>query len=113
TQVLGGSGGMVSIPVEHAPEEIYRKRGIGFMAWIAIGWLVFIGLVAALAPILPIKDPINGTDYANPNAGLFSGSHLLGTDASGLDVLSRVIWGARASLLIGIGSIVFGTIIGG
>jgi peptide/nickel transport system permease protein len=113
TEVLAGGGGAVEIAVDRRAEGEYRKKGLGVMAWLAIAWLVFIGLLAVLAPILPIKDPINGTDYANPNAGMFTAGHVLGTDASGLDVLSRVIWGARASLAIGIGSVVFGTIIGG
>jgi peptide/nickel transport system permease protein len=37
----------------------------------------------------------------------------LGSDATGSDVLSRVLWGARASLLLAIGSVLFGTLIGG
>ena len=52
-------------------------------------------------------------DYLHPKAGVFSPGHILGSDDSGRDVLSRVIWGARASLLIAVGSVVFGTLIGG
>src|SRR5690349_4435680 len=82
------------------------------MAWLAIGWLIFIGALAILAPVLPLKDRFAG-DYLHPNASIFSSGHILGSDDSGADVLSRVIWGAQASLLIGIGSILFGLIIGG
>ena len=45
-----------------------------------------------------------------PRPGIFSPGHILGSDDSGRDVLSRVIWGARASLLIAVGSVVFGTL---
>jgi peptide/nickel transport system permease protein len=113
TEVVAAGAGAVAIAVEEPPEEEYRKRGIGVVAWIAIAWLALVVVIAVLAPVLPLKDPINAPDYIHPNAGLFTSGHVLGTDASGLDVLSSTIWGARASLLIGVGSIVFGTLIGG
>jgi len=111
--VAVGPGGTFVVGIEEPHAERYRKKGIGIAAWLAIAWLVFIFGLAILAPILPLKDPINGTDYAHPNAGMFTSGHLLGTDDTGLDVLSRVIWGAQASLLIGVGSIIFGVVVGG
>jgi len=113
TEVVAGTAGAVAIAVEEPPEEVFEKKRIPLIAWIAIGWLVFIAAIAILAPVLPLKDPINGYDYANPQKGLFTPGHPLGTDDSGLDVLSKVVWGAQASLLIGVGSILFGVIIGG
>ncbi len=109
--VVAGSG-VAAIAVEEPHEETYTKRGLGVIAWIAIGWLVLISLLAILAPILPLKNP-TGLDVFNPNAHPFSTGHLLGTDSNGADTLSRAIWGARTSLLIGVGSIVIGTLIGG
>lgn len=100
-----GSGGDATEPK--------RKRGLGIMAWICLGWLALLVLLAIFAPLLPIKDPINGYDYSHVNSGMFTPGHMLGTDANGNDVLSRAIWGAQASLLIGVGSIFFGTLIGG
>jgi len=90
-----------------------RRDGIGVLAWIAIGWLSLLVLLAIFAPLLPIKDPINGYDYFHIKSGLFTPGHILGTDDSGNDVLSRAIWGAQASLLIGVGATLFGTLIGG
>lgn len=63
--------------------------------------------VAALAPVLAPHDPdlINLVDgRLMPPAWLEGGSskHWLGTDASGRDVLSRLIYGARISLFLGI-----------
>jgi len=75
--------------------------------------LVFI-LTALLAPLLAPYDPlsINLDSLKLPP----SGSHLFGTDSKGRDVLSRVIFGARYSLLIGFAvtftSITFGIIVG-
>ncbi len=97
---------------EEVPDEVFEQRKIGVLAWIGIGWLAFVILVAVLAPLLPIKSPMQG-DYLHPKAGIFSSGHILGSDDSGRDVLSRVIWGARASLLISLGSVAFGTLIGG
>ncbi len=111
--VAGPAGGMVAIAVDEPPEEVFHKRKIGIMAWLAIAWLSIVILSAILAPVLPLKDPINGFDYAHTKAGMFSPGHIFGTDDTGNDVLSRVVWGAQASMLIAIGSIVFGLIIGG
>ena len=98
--------------IEEPPAEGFEKRGIGVLAWLGIGWLAFVVVIAAIAPLLPLKSPMLG-DYLHPKAGLFTSGHLLGSDDSGRDVLSRVIWGARASLLISVGSVAFGTLIGG
>ena len=62
--------------------------------------LAVIVLAALAAPILPLVDP-NATEPANRLAPLFSENHILGTDALGRDMLSRLIWGTRVSLLVG------------
>lgn len=60
-------------------------------------------VVAAVVPgLLAPHDPLAiGTDgaFLPPGAG-----HLLGTDESGRDVLSRIVYGARPSLLMGLGA---------
>jgi peptide/nickel transport system permease protein len=76
--------------------------------------VVFMVLVALLAPILPMPSP-DVSDMAGELKGP-SVNHLLGQDEEGRDVLSRVIYGARLSLLIsfltvGI-SLSLGTLIG-
>jgi peptide/nickel transport system permease protein len=67
------------------------------------GLLLVLLVVAAaiLAPFVAPHDPFSGnqgTDYLAPPGGTF----LLGTDTQGRDVLSRVIYGARISLAVGI-----------
>jgi peptide/nickel transport system permease protein len=94
------------------PEEEFQRSRLGLIAWVAIGWIAFVVLIALLAPVLPIKKPTVG-DYLHARAGLFTPGHPLGSDDSGRDVLSRVIWGARASLSIAFGAVAFGTLIGG
>jgi peptide/nickel transport system permease protein len=78
-------------------------------------FFVLVATIAALgAPILAPHDP-NAPNFAAILAGP-SAVHPLGTDELGRDVLSRIIYGAQASLLVGImsvaGSLVVGTAIG-
>ncbi|MCE7026906.1 dipeptide/oligopeptide/nickel ABC transporter permease/ATP-binding protein [Jiella avicenniae] len=70
---------------------------------LAAAGLAVLGLIvlaAVAAPILPLADP-NATDPANRLAPLLSEGHLLGTDALGRDMLSRLVWGTRVSLVVG------------
>lgn len=62
----------------------------------------FVG-VALLAPVLPIPGPAE-TDWSAVRKAP-SAAHWLGTDEIGRDVLSRMIWGAQASLLAGVVSV--------
>lgn len=70
------------------------------LALISLIFLAVIGLIAVLAPIVAPADP-NAVDLTALRAPP-SSDHLLGTDSSGRDVLSRIIYGARVSLTVGI-----------
>jgi peptide/nickel transport system permease protein len=64
--------------------------------------LLSVIVVAALsAPILPLHDPAV-TDVAHRLRPPLTAGHPLGTDQLGRDILSRVIWGARLSLSVGV-----------
>jgi peptide/nickel transport system permease protein len=90
-----------------------RKR-LPVAAWVAITWMVFIIGAAALAPWLPVlKDPNAIQQGGGLRLGSPSLDAWLGGDANSRDVFARLIWGARASLTIGIGSIVFAFVVGG
>jgi peptide/nickel transport system permease protein len=71
--------------------------------------VVFI-LVAIFAPLLARYNPtipdMNAT-LQNPSA-----AHWLGTDAVGRDVLSRIIYGTRTSLMIGLSVVGIGSVVG-
>ena len=65
---------------------------------IAVTFLMLLVLVAIAAPVAAPYDPLaTGTPVLPP-----SGEHWMGTDAIGRDIFSRVVHGARASLLIGL-----------
>lgn len=67
-------------------------------------------LLAVLAPWIAPYDPLALDPVASNQAP--SAEYWLGTDFFGRDVLSRMIWGARPSLLIGFASVFIGCIIG-
>jgi ABC-type dipeptide/oligopeptide/nickel transport system permease subunit len=71
--------------------------------------LAFIS-VALLAPVLAPYSP-TATDF-NATFAHSSARHLLGTDELGRDTLSRLIWGARVSLLVGFLAVVLAVIVG-
>ena len=88
-----------------------RRRRFGVGGWIAIGWMVLLVVASALAPVLPFADP--AATNASISRQAPSSAALLGGDANGRDVLARVVYGARASLLIGLGAIALGLLVGG
>lgn len=72
--------------------------------------VVLVILAALLAPVLSPYDPLR-----QDVSGLLAPPgphHLLGTDNSGRDILSRVIWGARVSLIAGLVSVAIGVLAG-
>ena len=77
--------------------------------------LVLIVLMALLAPWLAPVDP-NATSIVRRLRGIGSPGHLLGTDELGRDMLSRLIFGTRLSLFMGITpvliALVFGSLLG-
>jgi peptide/nickel transport system permease protein len=89
---------------------VKRKLGLGF--WISIGWIGLITSLAILAPLLTeagiLQDPYKLTRKLLPP----SPEHWLGTDDLGRDTLSRLIWGARVSLTVGVASIALGLLFG-
>lgn len=85
-------------------------------AAIGLAVIVLIGLAALLAPWVAPHDPAAQalTARMRPPAWLARGSwdHILGTDNLGRDVLSRIIWGGRATLLVGLVTCVIAASIG-
>src|SRR3546814_7977492 len=72
--------------------------------------VIFFVTLALLAPVLPIDDPTATSWSAVRKAP--SLAHLMGTDEIGRDIFSRMIWGARASLIAGVISVVLAVALG-
>jgi|SRR5215204_3231413 peptide/nickel transport system permease protein len=66
----------------------------------ALATIALVVLMAVLAPVLPIPSP-TATSFGDRLLPPLSPGHPLGTDQLGRDVLSRIIWGSRVSLVIG------------
>jgi peptide/nickel transport system permease protein len=87
------------------------RRNRLFMIGIAIGLLLVIG--AALAPwIAPYPEDALGEIHVDVKLVPPSFDHLMGTDHLGRDIFSRVLFGARKSLSIGVGIVAIAMLIG-
>lgn len=98
------------------PEAAGRTRRAASWALSGAAFVLLLGVVAAAAPLLAPYDPIRQslrTRLAAPTlAGPDGKAHLLGTDHLGRDVLSRMIYGSRVSLVVGFAAVVVGGALG-
>jgi len=99
------------VVLEPAPPPAQKRRHFpwpsrvaGVLALLLVGTAVFAPWVAPYPPNVG-----NPADRLLP---MFSSGHLLGTDGQGRDVLSRIIWGARPSLLSGFVPVIFAGVVG-
>ena len=99
------------------PREVMRRRArshVGFLA--GAGFVLAVVLLAVFAPWVSPSDPFT----QNLDARLIdpvwgkggSWEHPLGTDSLGRDYLTRILFGARISLLIGFGAAVISGVVG-
>ncbi len=90
-----------------------RSQGsLGVFGILAVAWLAFVTIVSLLAPVLPLDDPDDNI-ASIVGQGPGTDGHLLGGDGLGRDMLSRLVWGGRASLLLGVSSVLLGLVLGG
>ena len=92
-------------------DDVLSKKPFGFLFWFAITWVGLIFLAAIFANLLPLQNP-NFQNYSALNQGP-SSAHLLGTDDLGRDLLARLIFGSRVSLIVGFCGVAIGLIVGG
>ena len=90
------------------PLKFAHLRSLSVAAWISIVVMLAIILISIFANFLAPYDPLS-IDVARQAPSM---DHLFGTDDKGRDVLSRLMYGGRYSLTIGLGSIVVALIIG-
>jgi peptide/nickel transport system permease protein len=89
---------------------VARRLSKNPVAVISFVVTVFLILIAIFAPLIA-PFPYDKQDLMHTRAAP-SAQHLFGTDELGRDVFSRVIWGSRYSLSIGILAVLFGTVVG-
>jgi len=108
TDAVGGAGldDSVDTPTARAARRLLRRKGAVF----GLAVIALLVAVAVLAPLIAPYDPDLQTWSAVRKAP--SALHWFGTDDVGRDVFTRVIYGARASLLAGVVAVAFALLIG-
>ena len=98
-----------------APRSYYQEVGHRLMrdgvAIISIATLALIVLAALAAPALTTHDPLVG-DIGERLRPIGTPGHLLGTDEHGRDMLTRLLYGGRLSLVAGIVPVAVATVAG-
>jgi len=110
----------VSVPGEALPADAARggrvARRTRRLVAAGAGFVVLLALVAVTAPWLAPHDPVRQSlraRLAAPTRQAADGrAHPLGTDHLGRDVLSRTIFGARVSLVVGFAAVAVGSAVG-
>ena len=105
-EVLSAEETIGEPPWLRAVRRLVKRRA----AMIGLGVVVFFILIAAAAPLVSPYDPLATSWTAVRKAP--SVAHLFGTDEIGRDVLARIIWGSRASLLAGLVSVMLALAVG-
>ena len=81
---------------------------------VCVGFICVVTLLAVVVPLLPVPDPTGQSVLFRLKPP--SADHVFGTDRLGRDILSRVLWGARVTLLVGVAVVacsgVLGTLLG-
>jgi peptide/nickel transport system permease protein len=94
-----------------AVAPVRRQRRLGGLFIASAAWIALVALGAIFADLLPIPSPTE-IDMLGKRA-LPSAEHWLGNDVLGRDVLSRLIYGGRISLTVGLLAPVIGVAVGG
>ncbi|GAA2146973.1 ABC transporter permease [Nocardioides koreensis] len=102
------------VPVAVGPgrrARVLRRLRRNPLAMASLVVLVVAVLAAALAPWLAPYDP-SQTDFSHTMSPPGTPGHVLGTDDLGRDVLSRIMYGARASLEVGVLAVLVALLVG-
>src|SRR5262247_1508075 len=113
------SSTLASAPADRAAtaaELSPGRRGIPWLPLLGFGFLLALVALAVTAPWVAPQDPTRQSLRARlvgPTLEAADGrAHALGTDHLGRDVLSRLIYGARVSLIVGFAAVVVGGLVG-
>jgi peptide/nickel transport system permease protein len=85
-------------------DDALRRLRRDHAALVGAGFLILTVIVCLLAPLLAPMDP-DATDLAQRLLPPGTSGHPLGTDELGRDLLSRLMWGGRISLLVGFAAV--------
>lgn len=92
--------------------RVWARLRYDYVTLTCMAVIVLVVLMAIFAPYIAPYDP-NKSSIVHRLKPVFDDRYWLGTDEQGRDLLSRLIWGARVSLLTGIVPVLGATVIGG
>jgi len=104
------AGAVASAPSLGMWSEFWQRFRRNRVALLGLGFLVAIHLAALAAPVAALYPP-EKIDLAR-SMEVFSSEHWLGTDENGRDVLSRLLYGARISLVVGLVAVAIAAMVG-
>lgn len=108
------------------PRSVAEKLGASF--WLSLMWIALVVFCAVSADLLPLPeyDSMDWMNQASPPGSIVTDQsadgfpagteprvYLFGTDTMGRDILTRLIFGARVSLLVGLLTPLIGLVVGG
>ena len=113
---------MASSTLAHAPADLEtlqqtrpRGRRMPWLMRLGLGFLLLLAVLAVIAPWV-VQDPERQSLRVRLKPPTWEGAdgraHLLGTDHLGRDVLARVVFGSRVSLVVGLAAVTVGGLIG-
>lgn len=100
----------MSTAAGHVDGPLPRAR-LGIAVWLAVAWLALLAAAALLADFLPLFDPAD--TRAGVPLSIPTSHNWLGTDQLGRDLLSRTIYGARVSIVVGVAAVLLSSLVGG
>ena len=109
--VLGREANMAILRQERKANNAWNKLKRNRTAVVGFFIVCVMVLLAVFAPVLAPYDP-NAINPIIPYKGIGFEGHLLGTDDLGRDILSRILYGARVSLVVAVGATIVGATLG-
>jgi peptide/nickel transport system permease protein len=92
--------------------NVWQRLRYDYVTLFCLALIVLIVLLAVFAPLVAPMDPYKSS-MAHRLRPILSPGHILGTDEQGRDMLSRLIYGGRVSLTMGMLPVALATIVGG
>lgn len=103
--------GQICVLLEPSRRRLVRHPGL----LLSVAWLVTVVVLSILAPLLPLGEhadtglTVGVEGFLPPD--LLS-AHPLGTNQFGLDLLARLVWGSRPTLIVSVGAVAVGLLLG-
>ena len=103
TDARGKDAAIAMLARERNANNAWHKLARNKTALVGFFIVAFMVILAVFAPLIAPYDP-NAINPILPFKGIGTPGHLLGTDDLGRDILSRIIYGSRVSMIVAVGA---------